>query len=206
MIFPISKAKYNLIKAIYENPNIKISELLKKTGISQLVGYKYINELLDAEIISEKLEGKKPTLRLLRPKFSEAGKACFTLVEEEKKLNFFIRHRELKGPFIHFRSEVKKFVNTVLIFGSFARGAETKNSDIDILIISSFKNKKKIEKAVEKCFVTLKRKVSIRLITKAQFIRAIEREEGFAMQVLKEHIVILNAYNWIDLIAKVNYQ
>ena len=142
MIFPILKAKYKIIKTIYENPNIKISELLRRAKVSQKVGYRYIEDLINAEIITELLEGKKPILRLLKPKFSEAGKECFALLEEEKRLNFFIEHKELKGPFAHFKDEVRDFVDTVLIFGSFARGAETKSSDIDLLIISENKNKK----------------------------------------------------------------
>ncbi len=199
MIFPISKAKYKIIKSIYENPNIRISELLKINKISQKSGYLYINELLDAHIISQKID--KP-LRLLKPDFNEAGKMVFSLVEEEKKLHFFERHKELKGPFFQFEKETSNFITCALIFGSFSRSSENKESDVDIMIITENQENKKIEKAVEKCFITLKNKPSIRLVTKDNFIDSLEKEDEFAKQILKDYIIIINSSGWINLISK----
>lgn len=202
MIFPLSKAKFRLVKIIYEKPNIKISELLKKTRISQKSGYKYIGDLLTGGIISETVEGKKPTSRLFTLRFSEAGKACFTLLEEEKRLDFFDKHKELRGQFIHFENEVGSFVDAALIFGSFARGAETKSSDIDMLVVSESRERKKIENAVEKCFVTAKQTVSIRLIEQKKLIEMLKRKEEFALQILRDHIVVLNSHNWVEILQQ----
>ena len=202
MIFPLSKAKVRLVRTIYEKPNIKVSELLKQARISQKAAYKYLKELLDSRIISEILEGKKPTLRLFTPRFSEAGKACFALLEEEKKLDFFDKHKDLKGQFIHFEDEVRSFVDVALIFGSFARGAETKSSDIDLLIVSENREKKKIEKALERCFVTAKQTVSVRRIEQKKIVEMLKRKEEFALQILRDHIVVLNSHNWIEILQQ----
>ncbi len=199
MIFPIARAKYKIIKSIYENPNIKISELLRINKISQKSGYFYINELLNANIISQKIE--KP-LRLLKPEFSNTGKIIFSLVEEEKKLYFFEKHKELKGPFFQFEKEISSSISCALIFGSFSRSSENKGSDLDIMIIAEKQESKKIERAVENCFITLKNKPSIRLVTKDNFIDSLEKEDEFAKQILKDHIIIINSLGWINLISK----
>lgn len=202
MIFPISKVKYEIIKKIYQEKKINISGLFRRIKVSPKSGYKYINELLLSRIIKEELEGKKPTLRFLLPNFSEAGKICFALIEEEKRINFFMKHRELKGPFEQFAKELDK-KETGLIFGSFARGSETKTSDIDIILIGKKVDKKKIDRIAERCFVTVERPVSIRIFKEKYFLDALKRKEAFVWQVEKEHVVILNSLKWVNLISRV---
>ncbi|MCX6742446.1 MAG: nucleotidyltransferase domain-containing protein [Candidatus Pacearchaeota archaeon] len=198
MIFPISKAKYNLLKIVYESFNIRISDLLKKAKVSQKIGYRYINELLDAKIISQKIE---PPLRIIKPEFSVTGKIIFSLIEEEKRLKFLEKHKELKGPFFQFENEVSDYISCALVFGSFSRYSETKESDLDLLIIAETQTRKKVEKAVENCFITIKNKPSIRFVTKENFIDALRKEDGFAKQILKDHIVLVNSCNWVELIS-----
>ena len=204
MIFPISKAKYAIIKNIYECKSISISELISKSRASRKKGYEYIGELLDAEIAEEKLEGKKPVLRFLKPKFSENGKNIFALIENDKAYSFFNKHQELKGAFFYFKNDIIKLNAVAIIFGSFARNAEDKESDIDILIIGKKKDKKAIEKIAGKCFITLKRRVSLRFTERAEFIKAIKNKDAFALQILKEHIVVANAREWVDMLENYN--
>lgn len=199
MIFPISKAKYKIIKRVYEDLNIRISDLLKKTNVSQKAGYVYVNELLDSKIISQKIE---PPLRILKPEFGIVGRQLFSLIEEEKKLNFLEKHKELRGPIYQFEKELLKNIFCALIFGSFSKHSETKESDIDFLIIADSQETKKIEKAAENCFITLKNKTSIRFVKKEDFIISLRNQEEFSKQILNNHIVIINSQNWINLVAE----
>lgn len=201
MIFPISKVKYKIIREVYEEKKIHISNLFKKINISPKSGYRYISELILSGIIREELEGKKPTLRFLLPDFSETGKICFALVEEEKKKIFLVKHKELKGPFEQFVKEIR--VGTALIFGSFARGGETKNSDIDIILIGKKIDKKKIDKISERCFITVRNPVSIRIFKEKDFLNLLKKKEAFALQAEKEHVIISNSLGWMDLVAKI---
>ncbi len=203
MIFPISKAKYNILKTIYEDFSIRISNLLKKTRVSQKIGYRYVNELLNAKIISQKID---PPLRILRPEFSKIGKILFSLIEEEKKLDFLEKHKELKGPFFQFENELLDCVFCVLVFGSFSKHSETKESDLDVMVVAETQTKKKIEKTVENCFVTLKNRPSIRFVTKENFINALNKGDEFAKQILKDHVIMVNPFNWVNLISNLkNY-
>jgi predicted nucleotidyltransferase len=198
MIFPISKAKYNILRIIYESLNIRISDLLKKANVSQRIGYRYINELLGSNVISQKID---PPLRILKPAFSKTGKIVFSLVEEEKKINFLEKHKELRGPFSQFENEVSSYISCALVFGSFSRYGETKESDLDILIIAETQTRKKIEKAVENCFITIKNRPSIRFVTKENFIDAFHKEDEFAKQILKDHIILVNPLDWVELVS-----
>lgn len=202
MIFPITSSRYEILKCIYNNPNIKISDVLKLTKTSQRTGYVHINNLLKAGIISETLEGTKPTLRLLRPNFTEAGKLCFALIEMQRKLDFFNINPKLRGAFLQFENETKNIIETALIFGSFAKGSETDRSDIDLAIIAKQNIKNKLDKILEHCFVTLKNRVSARLFNPNQFVHL--KKDEFILQIVKNHVVVVNAQNWINILAESN--
>jgi len=46
MIFPITKSRYRVLKEIYENPGIIISELMRKTRVSPKMLYEHDEKVL----------------------------------------------------------------------------------------------------------------------------------------------------------------
>ncbi len=201
MIFPISKSKYEMMKEVYLQKKINLSALFKKIKVSPRIGYRYLQELLSAQVLQEQLEGKKPTLRYLLPQFSAAGVLCFALIEEEKKLLFFAQHKELIGPLQQFSKEMGK-KEIVLIFGSFARGSATKESDIDIILLGGKINKKRVEGLTESYFVTVRNRLSMRILPEKEFIRSLQRKDAFALQVENNHVIISGALHWVELLKR----
>ena len=85
MIFP--KSEYKVLKLIYENPSITLSELIKRARVSAATAKRRLDHLLSSEIITEKkvIGGKRVLLRNFYPNlFSEEGKNTFSLIESEK--------------------------------------------------------------------------------------------------------------------------
>ena len=202
MIFPTSKAEYKIIKEIYESPGINISTLLKKTRTSPQAGYKYIKELLKAEIIKEVKEGKKPTLRRFYSNFSEVGKSILTLIEESKRQDFLDIYPIFKGAIIQFEKGIMDKVDCALIFGSFARKSETKESDIDMLVLAKKEIKKYMEKLAERTFISIENKISLRFNKTKDFLKKVKNNDSFAVQIQKEHIVIVNAKKWVEIASE----
>lgn len=199
MIFPISNAKYAIMREIYSQKKINISTLFRNTSVSPKKGYQYLRELLSAKIIKEQLEGKKPTWRYLLPHFSDTGMLCFSLIEEERKIHFLAQHKELVGPLQQFSGELGKAA-IILIFGSLARGNESKESDLDVLLIGQKVDAKKIEKISEQCFVTLPHRPSIRIVKETEFFHSYRKKEAFASQIETNHIIISGALRWVELL------
>lgn len=200
MIFPMNVVKYKIISFIYDIKSIKISSLIKELKISQKSCYKYINELLKSQVLEEKLEGTKPLLRILKPNLkSESGRLCFSLVELQRKIDFFNNHKELVGAFKQFESELKDLVSFGVIFGSYARKTETKDSDIDIAIFSNKEIKKNIEKISERSFSSLKNRVSIRVFNVKDF----NKKDELISQIIKDHIVIVSPYKFVKLLENI---
>lgn len=200
MIFPLSKSKYEMMKEVYFQKKINLSSLFKKIRVSPKIGYRYLEELLSAKVLQEQLEGKKPTLRYLLPSFSPAGILCFALTEEEKRNIFFSKHPELIGPFEQFTQGVGKTA-IVILFGSFARGSETKESDIDIMLLGRI-DKKKIEMLSEGSFVTVRHRPSIRILPESKFMKSLQWKDALALQIEDNHIILSGALRWVELMKR----
>jgi len=202
MIFPIPKSKYKVLKEIYENPGIKVSDLMKKAKVSQPILYQYLEKLKNANIIKEEMIGEKPQIRSIYPELkSENGKLIFSLIEAQKREEFFSKYKNLKGPFLHLIRNLPKNVVCVLIFGSYARFSASRESDLDLLFITSNEKKGKIEKVIEEAFVTFG-KVSARSISVKEFLKG-RKIDSMLKQIVKEHVCVFNTYKFIELLSKV---
>ncbi len=201
MIFPIGDVKYRLLRYIYGKGGCKISEAIRATNAPQKAAYRYIEELLAGGIIEQTVEGEKPFLRILRPYFSEAGKSCFVLIESQKLLDLFSKYPQLKGPLHMFSLDLKGSVG--VIFGSFARHAAGKDSDLDIAIISERKMSS-IETLAERHLVTVPNRYSIRQYRKSEFLAMLEKKDDFVMQMIENHVIISNAREWVEFMTEVH--
>lgn len=201
MIFPIPLSKYKILKIIYKKQKVSISELIRDSHCSPRIAYQYVNSFLHAGVINEKLTGKKPLSRFFTPNLSrEEGILCFALIESEDALEFLLKHPKLKGPISHFSREIQHIADTALIFGSFARGSQSSTSDIDIFVIGEKINKERVADIAEKCFVTIANKPSIRIFNTKAFIDLFIKNDDFAMQILKDHIILINFIKWVEII------
>jgi len=108
-IFP--KSEYKILKLIYENPSIGLSELIKKAKVSAGTAKKRLDYLLSYGIIGEKkvVGGRRILMKNFYPDFSsEEGKNVFSLIESEKKQEFFKKNKNLIGPFKQLLKNVDK--------------------------------------------------------------------------------------------------
>ncbi len=201
MIFPVSKTKLKMIEIIYRKGPIMLSALFKEARASPQAGYKYLEELLASGIISEKIEGKKPVLRYLHPNFkNNEAISVFSLIEADAEKRFLEKHANLRGPINQLKSELEDSEITGLIFGSFARGSETKESDLDVLFIAEDrKYKRKIESICEISFVTLKNRPSIRILESTEFISLKKKGDSFITGIIKDHVCICNPMRFVTL-------
>lgn len=101
---------------------------------------------------------------------------------------------EEKEEFLKKQPIIKKIateLNTkdiVLLFGSYAKGTHTDNSDIDVLIINK-KGEKNL--SFSKYELLFKKKINPLFITKSEFIKMLkDKEENVGKQALKNHIVL----------------
>ena len=64
--------------------------------------------------------------------------------------------------------------------------------------------KDELEKLSEHCFVTLENRVSLRLFDTKEFVKSASKKDEFALQVIKDHVVITNANKWAEILSKIS--
>ena len=200
-IFP--KSEHRILKLVYENPGMRLSELIGKARVSVETGKKRLDHLLNLNVIKEEkiMGGKRTLIRNFYPNLkSEEGRSTFSLIESEKREEFFRKNRNLVGPFKQLLRNLDKKIKVVIIFGSFGTYSQTVDSDLDILFLVSGKiDTEDLKKEIERSFVTFDHEISPRIDTMKNFRRNINKE--IYQTITRNHIIVKGNSDYIGLIS-----
>lgn len=192
----INKSQLKVVEEIVRNPGINVREIISKTRLSPNFVLKYVNSLIDRSVLrEERFEKKRVYLRRFYFNFkSSVGINLLRMIKDEQREIFFQRYTKLRNVFE--QMEKIKGVKLVVIYGSYARFAEGKDSDIDVLIVGNVRNKDKFREI----FISLERDVSLKIET----IKSFESRLGDALhqQILKEGVVICGGDLFMEFLEK----
>ncbi|OGJ15447.1 hypothetical protein A3K73_04210 [Candidatus Pacearchaeota archaeon RBG_13_36_9] len=104
------------------------------------------------------------------------------------------------------KEEVEKhtFFYSLVIFGSYAIGKQTKESDLDIAVFIEDENKRKIiESALKSSELKTPLKIHGHVITKDEFLEMLKvDEENLGKQLARKHLSIYNSHIFYSLLKK----
>jgi predicted nucleotidyltransferase len=197
MVEIIKSSQVKIINEVITNPGINLRGIIEKTRLSPNFVSKYLNLLVEKGIVREIREEKKRVyLRKFYYNFSlGVAKSLYVLVKDEDKEKFFKEYGKLKPIFTQIISQVKG-IESLVVYGSYARLSATGESDLDILIVGSIRNKERIREIL----VTFEKEVSIKIESVQDFKK--RRDDAIHMQIIKEGIIIIGAENFVELIKK----
>lgn len=133
---------------------------------------------------------KEYFLNLDSPLFSH----CMSIIEESVALAFIMKHQrfcDLYHKLIDF------FHGPILIFGSFARGNNVKESDIDILLLGDY-DKQKLERILS----LYPFEVHVIHMTLKQFERGLLKKESFMLEILENHIILQGSSLMVNIFRR----
>lgn len=118
---------FNSLKFFIENPyeEIYLREFSRKLNISPNTAQRFLDLFLKEKFIKEE---KKANLRFFK---ANLDNIIFRYIKKTYSMKELINWRLI--------DLLKNFSNFVILYGSVAKGLDDKNSDIDLLIISSKK-------------------------------------------------------------------
>jgi predicted nucleotidyltransferase len=122
-------------------------------------------------------------LNLLNPEVRD----ILTITEIDKKIKFLRKHRKIANVF-------NKDNRIVGIFGSYANGTQTKDSDIDIFIIG-----KKIKNDYYKEGKIFDLKISIKYFTENVFKKLAKDKNPLIKEIIENHILIFGIEGFISI-------
>ena len=197
-IIPGTNTKLRILRIIYENERINLSNLIKKAKTSPNMVLNYVNKLSKYGIIKEEKSGgkKKIHVRNLMPNLlSNESKLIYSLVEFDKRELFFKKYKELKPIFGQLHGLYGQNVKFVIVYGSYARHAAAKESDLDLLFVGKLDSEKR--KRLDEIFVTLDAEPSVKVESLKQFKNNLAKP--LYKSIMREHVVVYGEYNFIGV-------
>ena len=141
-----SESKYKILRILFYH-GLKTSErsLARITGLSHMTVNRILNEFSYLNLVSVRRIGNSNVWEVNKSSYiyKILDKSRWIIDFKKEALDYLIK--VLKNGLKN------KYIKNVVLFGSFAKGKEKANSDIDLFILVKNKeNKEKIEKDIEK--------------------------------------------------------
>lgn len=169
------------------------------------------NKLAKEGLVEQKTEGQEKyyKLNLTSPK---TRKLC-ELFETDKREKLYKEKRRLAWVLEDFTKRVSDFapeVQSVILFGSLARGQATPKSDIDILVITPNSGEERFNElmnAVDRLAAEVSGRhpaklAPIAMMTK-DFENSIKDKKRFAADILKDGIVLFGQERYYHILSRV---
>lgn len=164
-----------------------IREVEKILKISPRTSQLILDDLEKKGVLESQIRGK---IRNYKLKKNIIAKKYLVLAEQHKELVFLERNSIIK----EILEKITPFIEGIgIIFGSYAKGIQKKDSDLDIFIIGKYKRDK--IKEVSKIY---KLDINIKNYPKNIFKKTL-REDILIKEVSKDHIIFLNSEEFINM-------
>lgn len=194
------KIELKIVDLLARNAERKftINEIAKSLGEYYSFAHRIVNRLINDGVIVKEKAGKSWLCSINLE--NEKTTALIQLSEIEKKNEFYISNKELRVITEDFIKSAKSTVKpiSIVLFGSYAKGTATKQSDIDILLIS--KSKTGIDKITKEIYARFGKEINVIAITTRDF----KKQKGKALirEIVKNHYVLYGVERFIGLVFK----
>ena len=163
-------------------------QISKKTKISQQTASRCLNKLAKLNLINYEKEGKN---KLFYFDFKNPKtKTILNLIENQKTLQFQLKIKEASIII----NEFLNFCESLIVFGSYASGKFSKNSDLDIVILGKC-NKEKIKKIKQKQIID----INEQYISYKEFFQKLKTKNPLSLEIMKNHILFGDVSKIVDI-------
>jgi len=185
----ITFAEEALLRCFFpEGKNQTLSELKKRSGYSYERVNTNLNSLQKKRILKKEKVGKTlvytPNLSNIYLKFA------FYHYITEKIINFANKHKIIHKAI---RGISQDIFGIVLLFGSYSKGNETKNSDIDIMIVSN--SEKQVQDKINEIKSQYGLKIAPAFVKRTEFPK-IKKENPELWEDIKKYSIIFNGKDY----------
>jgi len=165
--------------------------------------HRTINKLTDEGVIIKEAAGRAYLCSINLS--NEKTFALIQLSEIEKKNEFYNSNKEIKVMLEDFVCSAK-LLNpiSIVLFGSYAKGTATKESDIDILLISKTKIDKKIDnivnKIIKEMYAKYGKEINVILMSIKYFKK--QKDKDVIKEIIKDHCILYGVEKFVNLVFK----
>jgi len=177
-----------IIEEFCKDYNIKLtgSYIAKKKKLNQKTVSNYLNELENKGILKSKTDGRNKYY-FLNLENKEIVKNFIIAIEHLRTIKFYTKNPLIK----EIVEKILPYINGIaIVFGSYARGNQKEDSDLDILIIGNAKEDK-----INEIGEMYNKEINLKIYEKF-------KKDILMKEVLKNHIITKNVEKFVSLLIK----
>lgn len=172
------------------NREYYVREVGKLLKISPRTSQLILEDLEDKGVVESKTKGKIKTFRLNQSEFTQRYLA---FVEQYKAIAFLEKKLLIKEVIEKIAPHIK---GIGIIFGSYVKGLEKEDSDLDIFVSGNYNNDE-----IKRVSKNLGIEISIKCYPLKTFEKNLTKDI-LLKEVLKNHVVFLNVEQFIQVVFK----
>lgn len=177
----LTKNQLLLLRLFYTNPekSFYMQEIGKILGKKPGVFQRTLNALVEENLLFSEYRGHARFFRVntQHPLYPELKKIVAKTVGVE-------------GVLQELFSRMKR-VKMALLYGSFAKGIERKDSDIDLLIVGKPELEDQLIKEISRLEKALQREINYKIYSEAEYCEKRTKGDSFLEEVLTDKIILL---------------
>ena len=181
----------SLYRADY-NRSLHLREISRQTKVDVKAVQLQLKRLEKINVVSSVLKGRNKEYSL---NLGNSITKYYMIMAETFASIIYLRKNFLIKKTV---SEIGNLVEgTMVLFGSFARGQATKESDMDIFVIS---DKKIPMSTVREAGRLIGRTISIKSTSREHFMKGVEEKDPLISEVVSNHIILKGVDDYCDII------
>lgn len=169
----------------HKGENLNINQVAGGIRMDYKGAYTIIERLEKAGVISLERLGKSSFVRLinkLNPVIFEA---------EFQRRQRILRDKNLQVALSYYESRLKTELYVLLLFGSFAKGKQTKSSDIDLMFIVPDSTEEEMEREISSITSTIPLRLHVNVFSEKDFLAMKNsREFTVGQEAIKNNIIL----------------
>ncbi len=171
--------------------SLHLREIARETKVDVKAVQLQLKRLEKANILSNTLKGRNKEYSLNLG--NSMTKYYMILAETFASISYLGRNFLIKK----ITGEIANRVDgSIILFGSFAKGATTKESDIDLFVIAE----KKIDmEAIREAASLAGREVSVKSANRKQFVKGLEDNDPLISEVVSNHVLLKGVDDFCDI-------
>ena len=160
--------------------------------------HRIVNKLIKDSVVTKEKAGKSYLCSINL--YNEKTIILVNLSKIEKKNDLYNSNKELKIILEDFVKSAESLITpiSIVLFGSYAKGTATKESDIDILLIS--KTKVGIDKITKEIYAKYGKEINPVIMTSEDFKR--QKDKAIIKEIIKYHYVLYGVEKFVNLVFK----
>ncbi|MFO8016542.1 MAG: nucleotidyltransferase domain-containing protein [Candidatus Woesearchaeota archaeon] len=172
------------------------SRIAKKLDMNQKTVSNILNRLEEENLLKSRRDGKNKQFSV---DFADPEKTLryILLCETAATIMFLDKNPKIKDIIGKIRPFMK---GVVVVFGSYAKGIQRKNSDLDILVAGTC-NKNRIREISEMYDID----ISVKTLNEKSFITALKRRDILMKEIISNHILISGSDSYVQNVVRYYY-